>query len=297
MNGTLIQARGLRMACVMLALVGAAGTARSQPAASLTLPQLLASTHVHGLAVDRRDPARLFIATHHGLYAFTAPGPARLVSNHQNDLMGFTPHPTDPLLFFASGHPAAGGNLGFIASTDGGIAWKQLSPGVSGPVDFHQMDISKADPKVIYGNFGGIQVSRDGGLNWKRVGEPVRGIIDLAASAKDANTLYLGTKDGLLVSRDGGKTVQPALKEAKAVTLVEVTRDGTVYAFVYEAGLLRAKEPELNWERLNNQFGESVLLHLAADPADGARLFAVTQAPELLASTDSGRTWRTLAKP
>ena len=36
------------------------------------------------------------------------------------DYMGFIPHPTDPSLLFASGHPAGGGNLGFIVSNDGG---------------------------------------------------------------------------------------------------------------------------------------------------------------------------------
>ncbi len=77
--------------------------------------------------------------------------------------MGFTPHPADESVLYASGHPAGGGNLGFIVSRDGGRGWSSLSPGVGGPVDFHQMDVSKADPSVIYGAHGGLQASRDGG--------------------------------------------------------------------------------------------------------------------------------------
>src|SRR3546814_5804623 len=65
--------------------------------------------------------------------------------------MGFTPHPADPEVLYASGHPAGGGNLGFIVSRDGGQSWAKLSDGAGGPDDFHQMDISKADPQVIYG--------------------------------------------------------------------------------------------------------------------------------------------------
>jgi len=270
---------------------------QAQPAAESPLPRLLGSTHVHGLAVDRRDPSRLLIATHHGLYTAGPEGPARLLSERQDDFMGFTPHPTDPLSLYASGHPATGGNLGFIASRDGGKSWQQLSPGVSGPVDFHQMDVSKSDPKVIYGNFGGLQVSRDGGLTWKRVGRPIGTIIDLAISSRDSSTLFVGTQEGLLISRDGGQTLQPGMLQTKPVTMVETTRDGEVYVFMYEVGLLRAREPELNWEKAGTGLDGQVLMHLASDPADGARLFAVAHGNVLLASTDRGKTWRRIAKP
>jgi hypothetical protein len=70
-------------------------------------------THIHGLAVDRNDPSQLLVATHHGLYRVTVDGNAKLISVVQ-DFMGFTPDPSDPNSLFASGHPARGGNLGFI---------------------------------------------------------------------------------------------------------------------------------------------------------------------------------------
>jgi hypothetical protein len=43
------------------------------------------------------------------------------------DFMGFTPHPSDPATLYSSGHPAGGGNLGFIVSEDGGGSWTQLA--------------------------------------------------------------------------------------------------------------------------------------------------------------------------
>ena len=88
---------------------------------------------------------------------------ATRISDNQNDYMGFTPHPSDSNVFYASGHPASGGNTGFAVSEDGGRTWRQLSKGVRGPVDFHRMDVSRADPGVIYGVYRGLQVSRDGG--------------------------------------------------------------------------------------------------------------------------------------
>jgi photosystem II stability/assembly factor-like uncharacterized protein len=249
------------------------------------------------LAVDRKDPSRLLIATHHGLYIVSPDGLAQLVSERQDDFMGFTPHPKDPAILFASGHPSSGGNLGFMNSKDGGRTWRQISPGVSGPVDFHQMDVSKADPRMIFGHFGGLQVSRDGGRTWNRVGGAIEGIIDLAASARDANTLYVATQSGLQASHDGGNTWQSAMLQTSPATLVEVTQDGTVFTFLVGIGLLRAKEPDMNWEKMNEDFGTRVLLHLAVDPATPTRVFAATQAHEIISSMDGGRTWTTIARP
>lgn len=204
--------------------------------------------------------------------------------------MGFNPHPSDPETLFASGHPAKGGNLGFIASTDGGKSWRQVSPGVNGPVDFHQMTVSPADPNTIYGVYRGLQLSRDGGKTWTVVGPTPEKLIDLAASAKSTDTLYAATETGLLVSTDAGKTWRP-LMEGVAVSLVEVTPNGTFYAFLLGRGLVKSAEPPVALETVSNAFGESYLLHLAADPTNADRLFAATGEGQVLASTDQGRTW------
>ena len=98
-----------------LLLVGTPHAAHAQSGVPLT--ELLRSTHIHGLAVDRADSGRLLIATHHGLHALRLD--TRLVdpvSERQDDFMGFRPHPTTTTPY-ASGHPARGGNLGFITSS------------------------------------------------------------------------------------------------------------------------------------------------------------------------------------
>jgi photosystem II stability/assembly factor-like uncharacterized protein len=168
----------LLAALTLTAAVAAGLAARAE---SIPVSELKQQTHIHGLAVDRQDPENLLIATHHGLFRSGPDGKAERVSIVQ-DFMGFTPHPADPDTLYASGHPAGGGNLGFIASTDGGANWAQVSPGEGGPVDFHQMTVSAADPAVVYGAFGGLQVSRDGGKTWSEAGQLPEGLIDLAAS-------------------------------------------------------------------------------------------------------------------
>jgi photosystem II stability/assembly factor-like uncharacterized protein len=256
-----------------------------------TVGELTRHTHIHGLAVDRHDPARLLIATHHGLFSAGPDGKAQRISEVQ-DFMGFNAHPFDSAKLYASGHPPRGGNLGFIASYDRGKTWTQISPGVNGPVDFHQMTVSPADPNTIYGVYRGLQASRDGGRTWTVGGPAPDRLIGLAASTRNADTLYAATETGLLISTDAGKSWK-SLLQGSPVTLVEVTPGGILYAFVVGRGLVGSAEEPLNITTLGNDFGGGFLQHLAVDPVNPSRLFAATGRGRLLASSDAGQTWVT----
>ena len=261
------------------------------PALAETMPvaALAQHTHLHGLAVDRQDASRLLIATHHGLFRAGPDGKAERISVVQ-DFMGFSPHPRDADILYASGHPPQGGNLGFIASNDGGRNWRQVSPGLNGPVDFHQMTVSPTDPARIYGVHGGLQISRDGGKSWALVGPAPPRIIGLAASGKHADQLYAATEAGLLHSPDAGKTWQ-VLLPGVVVTLVAVTGDGGRYIFAIGRGLLHAPEDQADFSNLSNDFAGEFLLHLAIDPTNPRRLFAATGKGRVLISEDQGRRW------
>lgn len=257
-----------------------------------TVANLAERTHVHGIAVDPQDPSRLLLATHHGFYVASADGVVEQASEVSDDFMGFTPHPADASVLFASGHPASGGNTGFIVSRDGGKTWEQRSEGAGGPVDFHAMDVSKADPNVIYGAYQQIQVSQDGGASWEVAGPRPTGLIDLAASAKDPETIYAATEAGLLISMDAGQSWQSTKVSGQPVSVVHVAGDGRVFAFALGTGLVRGEEGSPKWETLSDDFGDRILLHFATDPSNADRLFAVTQESEVLASQDGGKTWR-----
>jgi photosystem II stability/assembly factor-like uncharacterized protein len=284
------------IALVLLAAGGFLAT-RSHSEASTTVQALTEHTHFHGLAVDASDPGRLYLATHHGLYELAPDGSAERLSAVQ-DFMGFTPHPTEPSILYASGHPPSGGNLGFIASEDGGRSWSQLAEGVGGPADFHQMDVSPADPKTIYGAYSGqLQMSQDGGYNWEVVGAAPEGLVDLAASSKDPGTLYAATESGLLKSEDGGRSWQDAYWLRQLATMVYATPDGAVFAFVVGTGLIQTTEPKLSWQSVNRDgFGGDYVLHFAVDPTNHRKLYAVTFDPQsktqaVSASNDAGESW------
>ncbi len=281
------------VAAAILGLFATVGAAQQD----IPLPEMLGQTHVHGLAFAGED---LLMATHHGLWALDlAAGRASLVGTSRDDFMGFSPHPTEAGRFYASGHPAQGGNLGIIGSTDGGATWAQLSPGVGGPVDFHQMAVSLADPAVLYGIHHGtsLQRSDDAGLTWREAGPAPEGIIDLATSPEDANRLFAATRSGLLRSDDGGASWSAAHPTTAPVSFVEVTPQGEIFAQALDQGLLHARDAAApDWQILTDGLGEDYILHFTQMDGEAGPLVAATAAGALLTSTDGGQSWELVAR-
>ncbi len=290
----MIPAKSLKRAVAALLLAGGFAAVATQPARAETLAELAQATHYHGIAFNRAGSAELLLATHHGIFAVTADGTATRVSP-VHDYMGFSPDPSDPLGYFGSGHPAEGGNSGVLQSRDGGATWRQVAEGVEGPVDFHQMDVSPADPKVIYGRYGALQVSRDGGESWEISGELPPKAIGIAASAQVAERLYAATEGGLLVSGDSGGAWEVAGFEGEVVSVVETGADGALFAFVLGTGMVKGNEGDLaNWQELANEFGDSIPLHMAVDPSDPDRLALTSQDNGVYLSEDGGVSWTRL---
>jgi photosystem II stability/assembly factor-like uncharacterized protein len=267
----------------------ATGVAQAQDPSSLS--DLLQSTHIHGLALDPQNESRVLVATHHGLHALDletreiAP-----IGESRQDFMGFSAGAEGS--FFASGHPETGGNSGVLHSTDGGVSWTKLSEGVDGPVDFHQMTTSPADPETLYGAYaGGLQRSYDGGATWELVGPIPDGLIDLAGSALDADVLYAATEAGLLKSEDAGKSWDPAHPAPLPVSFVETGPEGTLYAFVLGQGLVSAKEESLDWTVVSEPMGSDYILHFATN---GTRAVAATGSGVVLLSETGGKNWSLL---
>jgi len=262
----------------------------ASPALAETIP-IDSIMHIHDLAVDPADPTRLYLATHNGLFLAAPDGTATRVGDITHDLMSFAPDPKNFGRFYASGHPAGGGNLGVLSSADRGVTWERLSDGVGGPVDFHAMAVSGADPDVAYGMFNGLQTSRDGGRSWRKVGPLPDRTFALAASVRDADTVYAAAMGGLFVSRDGGSSWSPAFMQRKPATVVQVTTAGKIYAFVYGVGLVVGAEPGTGWTVRSNDFGDRYPLKLAVDPGDPERIHVVADTGAIVTSKDGGRSW------
>lgn len=61
--------------------------------------------------------------------------------------------------------------------------------------------------------------------------------------------------------------------------------------------MVKAGEPLVGFETMNNGFGGDYLLHLAVDHTNANRVFAATNTEKLFGSADQGRTWTALGQP
>ena len=108
---------------LLLLAVGFVSLSAGAAAQTVALDRL---DHIHGLAVDPDRSSRLYLATHSGLFLAAPNGMARRVGASKDDLMSFAVNPENPNVFYASGHPPGGGNLGLLVSRDRGWTWRRL---------------------------------------------------------------------------------------------------------------------------------------------------------------------------
>ena len=244
--------------------------------------------HVHGIAFDPVQNGAVYLATHQGVFHIDPGGLAVQVSVDRGDYMGFAVTAAGML---ASGHPEAGGNFGVIRSDDFGVSWSMVSPGRDGPVDFHALAVPASGP-IGYGLYqGSIQVSADNGATWTVSADAPSQTVDITVSENDERRLWAATADGVMKSRDAGKTWQPVVGDFGRPASMVKAAGNTIYAFVVGMGLVKRQVDDPTWTPLANNFGDEVLLHLAVGPENPLDLVVATQNSLILSSVDGGTTW------
>lgn len=248
----------------------------------------------HGLAVDRADESRVYIATHSGLIVLRNDATLERVGHAQDDYMGFTVHPSDPNTFYASGHPRAGGNLGFQKSTDGGTSWQKVSDGNNGPVDFHTMAVSQMDPSLLYGWYGGqLQRTTDEGKTWETLETGLKKVISLTTSPADKDTVFAATADGLHISTDQGSTwKRSGLNGTVTSPAVSSTAPQELTAYSMTDGLTRSSDGGTTWSKLSSYGSDFAVMHLAADPHNAGTMYLVNQELQIYKTTDNAASWK-----
>lgn len=283
----------------------AAGVAQGQ------VPNVPAEIHhIHGLALDHRDPEVVLIATHTGLVRLRPTG-AEWLGEHRFDLMGFTAHPRDPNVAYASGHPDLPtyareqiGNLGLLLTRDGGRTWQSVA--LRGHADFHALTYSPRDGGLLYGwNVAGEQsgLYRISTGGWKVERLPVSGlanVLALSAAPTENGPLLAGTMKGLFVSHDHGRTWQPVkgLSADAPVTAVGhgPSQRNVVYVYVHQAGRGLARSPDggVSWEAPVLFTGaQTPVIAVAVGPAE---VVVATTSADVMRSRDGGRRWEPLVQ-
>lgn len=249
----------------------------------------------HGLAVDRSNSSKVYIATHTGLLVMSNDNELQRVGSAKDDYMGFSAHPSDPKTFYTSGHLSKGGNIGFQKSNDGGKTWQKIANGIGGPVDFHSMAVSQADPSTVYGVYRGqLQRSNNEGKDWQLVQSNLANPIVLATSPTSKDTVYAGTTDGLLVSQNQGANWSKLSLEKTVVALaVNPKNEQQLVAYSENQGLVLSNDGGKTWNKLDGYTGNMVM-HLAYDVQNPSTMYLINQSLEINKTTDGGETWKKL---
>ena len=203
---------------------------------------------VSGLAYDPTNPDILFLACGNGgLRSLDGGLSWRITTDWRvTEAQDVAVDPHEPAhVYLATAY-------GLWATTDRGETWREANNGLSKKyAQAVAVDRTQAR-RVFAGTEGGLFVSEDGAQSWTRVA-PFEDVLDIQQSPTDPLTWLAGTQnDGVLTSKDGGRTWQTARQHT--------VREATIYA-------------------------------VAVDPNDASRMAAAGWDTNVLVSTDGGRSW------
>ncbi|HEY6103930.1 MAG TPA: hypothetical protein VI007_11980 [bacterium] len=260
--------------------------------------------HVHGLAVDPRDPRILWVGTHSGLVRVVDGLEWMRVGRARYDMMGFTIVPGPSPYMVTSGHGGPTDRrpepLGLERSRNGGRTWRTLA--FAGRADFHALAVAPQNPAVLYawsvGPRIGLYRSRTGGRQWDALGN--RGLVDvydLTVSPRDTALVFAATSRGLKMSADGGETWRMAdgFSAGISVTAVAISRADPrvmyVYAMAPTIGLVRSDDRGATWVPTGLYLGKGdAVSNLALDPGRPRVLYIATYRGDVFHSSDGGVT-------
>ena len=183
-----------------------------------------------------------------------------------------------------------GGNVLF-RTADRGRTWTPISP-----------DLTRND-KATQG-FGGTPITNEGAG-----GEVYGAIVHIAESPHDANTIYVGTDDGLVqLTRDGGRTwtnVTPTGVGVGLANMVEVSSHdpGTVYLALrmdrrgdYAPYAYKSTDYGTSWTRISNGLRDNEPVRvIREDPERRGLLYAGTETG-VYVSYDAGANWQPFSR-
>ncbi len=248
-------------------------------------------THGHGLAVDTKDSNKVYIATHHGLLVLVNDKDLFAVGTSKDDYMGFSPNAKNDKVFFASGHPESGGNIGFQKSEDGGFNWQKISDGLGGPVDFHALAVSPVNPNIIYGWYqGNLQRSEDGGKRWVKFPTSAP-FVALIADTHDEKIVYAASPQGLYESENKGESWKRMIEGFVAALAIHPQDNQTMIIASEKLGFAKTKDKGKTWEKVKQNFGDESILFIAYDPQNPNNVYLLTHKNSLYKSQDGGDVW------
>lgn len=232
-------------------------------------------SHIHGVKVFGNQ---LLMATHEGLYRYSAANSMQILPGPVFDVMGLAAFGKT---LYASGHPGPKSKfaepIGLISSADGGKTWKQIA--LKGEVDFHSLEVGKFD---MYGDDSGsgqLMHSGDGGKSWKKLGASKYS--DIAPLAVKGGAFAL--LDGSLIKTSDGFATTAVVKSKMKWRSLEV-----VGAKIFAASgrdIYRSTDGAKSWKKLATLPSEISSISV------NAQIFAALAGNTIFVSKDAGKSF------
>jgi photosystem II stability/assembly factor-like uncharacterized protein len=195
----------------------------------------------HSLLVSPTDSRDLLLGTHQGLYRSRDGGRTwRFAALSGNDAMNLS-SPNGKTIWLA-GHNV------FKKSVDAGASWEDVRPSGLASLDIHGFTVDPRNPRVLLAAVAGqgFYRSLDGGGSFTSVSTEVGGNVMALAATKDGRVLAGDMQQGLLESRDGGKTWRVSLPAHLMGLVINPRQPQRVLAA--GPGIARSLDGGRNWK-------------------------------------------------
>lgn len=237
----------------------------------------------HSLLVDPADPQRIVLGTHSGLYESTDGGRSwEFARLEGQDAMN---------LARASGETVwtAGHNV-LARSTDGGATWEDVRPEGLPSLDVHGFAVDPRDPETLWAAVAGegLYRSTDDGLSFGLVSKRVGGAVMALGVLPDRRILAGDMEQGLLVSKNDGKSWRQTL--AAGLMGLAVNPEDAKRILAAGPGILLSTDGGTTWEQVHSV--EPGAGPVAWSPSDPNIAYAVGFDRKLYNTTDAGLSWR-----
>lgn len=122
----------------------------------------------------------------------------------------------------------------------------------------------------------------------------------LAFSPTEAETIYFGHHQGLLVSKNGGKDWQPSTLTNPAADAMSLALPASNPKMMYVAGhdvFYTSSDTGKTWQAMKTNLPSMDIHGFAVDPNDANHVYAHVVEAGIYTSTDGGNKWTLLATP
>ncbi len=256
---------------------------------------------VRSVAVDPRNPDRLYISTLDGQVYTSADGgktweflvnfgiPLLILDDLWVDVENSN-------IIYASGHRHKEPG-GFFKSTDGGKTWKRSEDLKKEAI--HAMTQSTLDPNIIIvGSVNGVFISRDRGESFKKIDSPTApaNINSLAIDPTDTNIIYAGTTWRPYKTTDGGQTwrlIKKGMIDDSDVFAIEIDQTNPSHVIASAcSGIYESFDKGETWKKIQGIPSTSRRTRdIKINPANPQSYYAATTEGFWMTDT-GGKTWK-----